>query len=395
MTISTTLWGQAKRLATSWRGDALLGCLTVAWAVASQAVAEPPESRTWAILGFALPYGGALAVRRRWPVPAASAGAAALLMIRPIGIEYAVNRSLVIIAWTPFLLAYALGTRSRFPPGLAGALLLTAGLQAQSPVFNPFFEMITFGPWLAGRIVASWRRLTGQLEARNSELAAEREAFARESVRYERARIAHELHDIVAHSVSVIVVQAAAGQRAAKCSDGPAAEALDFIAETARQARDEIGQLAELLGGEPPASGPPGLALIGELVRRASATGLAVSCRFAGQCDRLPPATSDVAYRVVRESLTNALKHAPGAPVDVTVREADGGVEVRVVNAAPRHGRSGLELAGGGHGLAAMRERVSACGGTMAAGPTDAGGWKVAAQLPAIPAAKAVPGPAV
>jgi signal transduction histidine kinase len=394
VTISTNIWGQARRLATSGRGDVLLGCLTVAWAVAYTA-AGPPESRNWAILVFALPYGGALAVRRRWPVAAATAGGVALLMVRPLGLDNPAYRSMVILAWTPFLLAYALGTRSRFLPGLAGVLLLTAGLQAQSQFVNPFFEMITFGPWLAGRIVASRRRLTEQLAARNSELAAEREAFARESVRYERARIARELHDIVAHSVSVIVVQAGAGQRAGKTGNGPAAEALEFIAETARQARDEIGWLAEMLGGEPPASGPPGLALTGELVRRASATGLAVSCRFAGQCDQLAPAISDIAYRVIQESLTNALKHAPGAPVDITVREAHGAVEVRVLNAAPRHSRSGLELAGGGHGLAGMRERVSACGGHLAIGPTDAGGWEVAAQLPAVPAANAAPEPVV
>src|SRR5260370_38179750 len=84
------------------------------------------------------------------------------------------RRQALCLCGSPFLLAYALGTRSRFLPGLAGALLLTVGLQAQSPVFNPFLEMITFGPWLASRIVASRRRLTGQLAARYRQLAAER-----------------------------------------------------------------------------------------------------------------------------------------------------------------------------------------------------------------------------
>jgi signal transduction histidine kinase len=394
VTISAPAWDRARHLAASWRGDVLLGGLTVAWAAGYQAVAGPPGSHDWTILVFALPYGGALAVRSRWPVAAAAIGGAALAVIRPIGIDYPVNRSLVIVAWTPFLLAYALGARSRLLPGLAGVMLLTVGLQAQNPVFNPFLEMLTLGPWLAGRIVASRRRLTEQLEARNAELGAEREAFARESVRYERARIARELHDIVAHGVSVIVVQAGAAQRAAKAvagaDDASAAAALDFIAETARHARDEISRLAEMLADEPPTGGPPGVALIGELVRRASATGLAVSCQFAGRCDRLAPAASEAAYRVVQESLTNALKHAPGAAVDITVREAEGTIEVRVVNAASRPGQSGLELSGGGHGVAGMRERVSACGGSLAAGPTDVGGWKVSAHLPAVPVAQAV-----
>jgi signal transduction histidine kinase len=389
VTISAPAWDRAKHLVASWRGDVLLGGLTVAWAAGYQAVAGPPGSHDWTILVFALPYGGALAVRSRWPAAAAAIGCAALVVIRPIGLEYPVNRSLVIVAWTPFLLTYALGARSRLLPGLAGVMLLTVGLQAQNPVFNPFLEMLTLGPWLAGRIVASRRRLTEQLEVRNAELAAEREAFARESVRYERARIARELHDIVAHGVSVIVVQAGAAQRAANAVDGAddasVGEALDFIAETARHARDEISGLAEMLTG-----GPPGVALIGELVRRASATGLAVSCRFAGRCDRLAPAASEAAYRVVQESLTNALKHAPGAAVDISVRESDGTVHVRVVNAAPRHGRSGLEQSGGGHGLAGMRDRVSACGGSLAAGPTEAGGWQVSAHLPAVPVAHAV-----
>jgi signal transduction histidine kinase len=393
VTISTSAWDTAKRLVTSWRGDALLGGLTMAWAAGYQAVAGPPGSRGWAILVFALPYGGALAVRSRWPVAAAAVGCAALLAIRPLGIEHAVNRSLIVIAWTPFLLAYALGARSRLLPGLVGVALLTVGLQAQDPVFNPFIEMLTLGPWLAGRIVASRRRLTEQLAARNAELAAERDAFARESVRYERARIARELHDIVAHGVSVIVVQAGAAQRAANAvhgaDDASAAEALDFIAETARQSRDEISRLAEMLGDEPPAGGPPGVALIGQLVRRASATGLAVSCRFAGRCDQLAPAASEVAYRVVQESLTNALKHAPGAAVDISVREAEGTVEVRVVNAATLPGQSGLELSGGGHGVAGMRERVSACGGSLAVGPTGFGGWEVSARLPAALVAQA------
>jgi signal transduction histidine kinase len=118
-------------------------------------------------------------------------------------------------------------------------------------------------------------------------------------------------------------------------------------------------------------------------VRRASGTGLAVNCCFAGDCDRLGAAASQTAYRVVQEALTNAFKHAPGAPVDITIRGEGTGVTVAVVNAAPRESPAGLARSGGGYGLAGMRERVHACGGSLTSGPTTAGGWQVSVALPA------------
>jgi len=247
--------------------------------------------------------------------------------------------------------------------------------------------MLTVGPWLVGRVVLSRRRMTEQLEARNEELRAEQELFAAESVRYERARIARELHDIVAHCLSVMVVQASAGQRMAPADREGVAGALESVAEAAAQAQTEVGRLVELLSGAPPPGPPPGLAMVDELVRRASGSGLAVSCRFAGRYDRLAPAASEAAYRVVQEALTNALKHAPGAPVDITVCGQDADVRVDVVNAPGRQRPSGLERSGSGFGLAGMRDRVAACGGTLTCGPTLAGGWRVSALLPMAPAA--------
>ena len=123
--------------------------------------------------------------------------------------------------------------------------------------------------------------------------------------------------------------------------------------------------------------------MIEELVRRASQTGQAVSCRFLGPCGQLGPAASEAAYRLVQEALTNAVKHAPGAPVDITVNGTDATVTVSVVNAAPPQLPSGLEQSGGSYGLAGMRDRVTACGGSLTCGPTPAGGWQVSALLPA------------
>lgn len=252
-------------------------------------------------------------------------------------------------------------------------------------VVNPFIVVSVLGPWAIGLVARSRRRLTGQLAARGRELEAERELFAAEAVRYERARIARELHDVVAHCLSVAVIQASAGQRLTGTDPSLAAETFDAIAEVVRQAESEIGRLVQVLDQDPPPRGADGLALVDELVARASATGLAVSCRISGSPDRLPGEASDAAYRVVQEGITNALKHAPGAPVDVVITGLDGHVEITVVNGPAAAPASGLERAGGGHGLAGMRERVRACGGVLTAGPVDGGGWQVTARLPAEP----------
>ena len=378
-----------RRFALSWHSDVLLAAVVAGWVLAYLALVAPPGERRWLVLVFALPYAAALGVRRRWPVAAAAVACAALALVWPLGLAPAVDGALTVpFTWTPFLFAYSLGADAGLAVGLAGTVLLAACLQlSNAGLFNPLAEMMTLGPWLVGRVVRSRRKLAEQLHARNEELRAEQELFALESVRYERARISRELHDIVAHCLSVMVVQASAGQRIAAADRDGVAEALESVAEAAAQAQTEIGRLVELLSGGPPRGPPPGLGMVGELVRRAGDTGLAVSCRFAGACDRLAPAASEAAYRVVQEALTNALKHAPGAPVDITVRSQGAEVAVDVVNAPGRQRPSGLERSGAGFGLAGMRDRVAACGGSLICGPTTAGGWQVSALLPMAPAA--------
>lgn len=375
--------GPAKRLASSWRGDLLLAVVMVTWALAL-CLAAARGHRHWAVLVFVVPFSAALAIRRRWPLAAAALACAALLTVRPLGQAGIVENSLIFpVAWTVFLICYALGTGAGLVTGLAGAVLLVVGLQIEYRIFSPVFEMISLGPWLAGRIALSRRNLTEQLQARNTELLAEQELFTREAVRYERARIAREVHDIVAHCLSAMVVQASAGQRVADADRDGMVGALVSVVEAAAQAEEETGRLVELLGGELQPNPRANLQMVDELVRRAAITGLEVSCRFAGACDQLAPAASETAYRIVQEALTNALKHAPGAPVIVTIRAQGTDVEVSVVNSAGREPPSGLEKSGGHHGLTAMRERVTACGGSLSAGPTPAGGWHVLALLPA------------
>ena len=178
-----------------------------------------------------------------------------------------------------------------------------------------------------------------------------------------------------------MVIQAGAGQRLTHSDPVLAGESFDAIAESVRQAESEIGRLVELLDHEP-SGGSDGIRLVDELVARAGAAGMSVSCRFTGRVDVLPKAASDAAYRVVQESLTNALKHAPGASVEVSIASVDRHVEIFVINGPPTGPASGLEQAGSGHGAAGMRERVAACGGELWAGPTDGGGWQVQARLP-------------
>jgi signal transduction histidine kinase len=280
-----------------------------------------------------------------------------------------------------FLVAYSLGADRRAVRSVATLLVLGAGVQAATWPWNPFVDVAVIGPFALGVISRSRNALADQLAVRGRELAAEEQLFAAEAARLERLRIARELHDIVAHSVSVMVIQAAAGQRLAKRDPALAAEAFDTIGAVARQAEAEIEQLVDLLDTAGPA-GDDGLRLIAELVTRAAATGLDVGCRFDVAAERLSARAAQTAYRVVQESLTNALKHAPGAPVEITVSGGDGQLQLTVASGHTAARSSGLETTGAGRGLAGMRERVAGCGGEFSVGPTAAG-WLVRASIPA------------
>jgi signal transduction histidine kinase len=321
--------------------------------------------------------------RRAYPRLAAVA-AGCLLALASLG-NIAQLPSVPLVA--VYLLAYSLGTADNVGWSILALAVLGLGTQmaAGISVFNPFIVVGTAGPFALGLVVRSRRRITDQLGARGLELEAERELFAAEAVRYERARIASELHDIVAHCISVMVIQAGAGQRLVGRDPDSAAEAFDAIAETITQAEAEIGRLVELLGHEPPQRGIDAIGLVNELVARSGAAGLAVSCKISAAADRIPEQASEALYRVVQESLTNALKHAPGAPVELVIADAGGELAVSVANGPPTGAPTGLEQSGGGRGLAGMRERVRACGGELTAGPVEGGGWQVLARLPCRP----------
>ncbi len=379
---------RVNRIAGYGRGDLVLALGLSAFLVIALAAAGLLHGR-----GSLLEAGTGVGIfcclipRRAHPQLAADA-AAILSALSALGSVDTIPNGLGNLVAVPvFLLSYSLGTDADQRRSVPPLLLLLAGLQVGNGLttFNPIFWVLTIGPWALGLVVRSRRRLTEQLAARGRELDDERALFAAEAVRYERARIARELHDIVAHCVSVMVIQASAGQRLTATDPSLAAEAFDSIGEVAQQAEAEIGRLLDLLGAAGEHRGADGMRLIGELVTRASSAGLAVSCRFSGAAEDLPAAAADAAYRVVQESLTNALKHAPGAPVDIVIAGAAGHVEIGVRNGPAVGPPSTLERSGGGRGLAGMRERVAACGGELDAGPVDGGGWQVLARLPRRP----------
>jgi signal transduction histidine kinase len=327
----------------------------------------------------------ALVAGRRWH-PLVVAMLAGLLIAIPqfAGDAATVNANGTFVSgWAAvFLYSYALGADAPFPLSLVGIVTLLVGVNLSDGGWNPVPEMLALGPYAAGLAVASRRRASAELEVRAAELEEEREIFAEQSVRYERARIARELHDIVAHSVSLMVVQANAGERLAAVDPASAAEAFTSISDAARQAEVEIDRLVELLNDAVPAPSSPGLRIVEDLVARAQASGLDISCQLGGDIDDLSGKGAEAAYRMVQEGITNAMKHAPGASIAVMVRGNEGGVEISVTNGPPRPGSSGLERSGGGQGLAGMRERITQSAGRVEAGPTPGGGWQLRAHLP-------------
>jgi signal transduction histidine kinase len=260
--------------------------------------------------------------------------------------------------------------------GLAGYLyVFWLVLPPTSPVAIVMFSVPGF---LAGTVLRQRGETVDQLARRGRELEEERELFAEIALRHERARIASELHDIIGHAISVMVIQAAAGQRLVGRDQARAQEAFAAIAESARQGQQDLHRLVELLGGTE--VGGPDLTLIEEVVTRAARSGLDVSCRFEGERDGVAVAAAHIAFRVVQESLTNALRYAPGASVQVLVSGSGRSLTIRVENGRSEQER--LNLAGTGRGLIGLRERVQELGGQLLAGPTPHGGWLVEASLP-------------
>lgn len=235
--------------------------------------------------------------------------------------------------------------------------------------------------WLAGRYQRRWRERAAELERLTAELAAERDSRAREAVQEERARIARELHDVVAHNVSVMTVQATAAGRVLEADPVAVRGALAAIESVGRSTVDEMRQLLGVLRApddELALSPQPSLAGLDALVANVRQAGLPVELVVQGDPVQLPPGIDLSAYRIVQEALTNALKHAGPARARVTVRYTRESVALEIVD----DGRGENGRAGSGHGLVGMRERVAVFGGMLEAGTRTDGGWALRAQFP-------------
>jgi signal transduction histidine kinase len=237
---------------------------------------------------------------------------------------------------------------------------------------------------LVGFAVADRRGRTVALRERAAFLEREREALSRQAVAEERLRIARELHDLVAHSLSTIAIQSSTGRLALPEHPEVALEALEAIESSSRDATRELRHLLGVLReDEGPAAvlvPSPGLADLASLLAAVRAAGVEVRLRADGAARQLPHSVDLVAYRVVQEALTNAVKHAAPAGVDVGIRyDAD----ELVIVVSDDGGAGPLEGGGGpGHGIVGMRERVAAIGGEFSAGPRLEGGFEVTARLP-------------
>ena len=256
--------------------------------------------------------------------------------------------------------------------------LFAEGAQTQDPV--PALLLLG-GSWLVGDNVRTRRAYTAELEERAARLEREREEKAVRAVAEERARISRELHDVVAHHVSVIAVQA--GAAAEEATTDPAREALGHIQQTSRQVLAELRSMLEVLSSDEAGPGlapQPSLGEVDELVDQSRPAGLPVELVIAGERRELPAIVDLAAYRIVQEALTNIRTHAGPAHARVELRYTDDALALEVTDDGHAAGQAGN--GGGGRGLVGMRERVALVGGRLEAGPRPGGGFRVAAVLP-------------
>lgn len=297
----------------------------------------------------------------------------------------------------PTLLAmYALGGWNRrlwvraigliAPVWMVGAALY--GLWDVDPLGLSYVGLMFIVVWALGVAMAGRRTYATQLEARTEELEQARRELADQAVAEERARIARELHDVIAHAMSVITVQAGVGSHLVDQRPAQAAEALQIIERTGREALDEMRRLLAVLR-EPDPDGPlpdpqPGLAALPDLIEQTRATGTRFTFSLCGSSRPIGPGLELAVYRVVQEALTNTVKHAPGSNGSVTLTYGPESLDVEVVNGDVARGDvagdAGDEITPG-HGLRGMAERVALYDGELETTASKAG-FRVVARFP-------------
>jgi signal transduction histidine kinase len=389
----TELAGGSRRLpASAWVFDSALA-LVAASLPAALYVFEPPDSglpRGRFVLGCALVllHTLPLVARRRFP-------GTVLALVVGSGLAFAALDLPPDILGVAILVAVysvaAYGSWSVALAGLAGvevalvAVQLTPGRTGVGTLVGNLGGVAA--AWLLGLFAHNYRTYAARLEERTTELEQARDELARRAVVEERLRLARELHDVVAHAMSVIAVQSGVGAHVADTNPQEAAKALAAIEATSRAALEELRRLLGVLRQEDEPQGAlapvPGLADLEGLLAEVGKAGLAVKLQINGTRPPLPAGVDLSAYRIVQEALTNVVKHAGPARAQVVVGYRDQDVTVEVTD----DGRGAVTSAsdgrvGTGHGLIGMRERVQAFGGDLQTGPRPGGGFRVAARLP-------------
>jgi signal transduction histidine kinase len=339
--------------------------------------ADLPGSRAGSALIVAA-MSALLLVRRTQPL-AAAAGLGTLALVQSA--LFTDTNELIANYFPLLILAYsAAAYAARRDAVLALAVLLAAvlavGVIDHDAANAPFPMAVVALCWLGGRNVRARTRLAAELHEAAAREREDHEADARLAVADERRRIAREMHDIVAHNISIMVVQAGGARSILPIDPRRAEEAAARIRTTGAAALAEMHTLLGVLDAGP----LPSLDALPELVEGARHAGVPVTLAVVGTPRRLPPGAELAAYRVVQEALTNAIKHAGGAPTGVQLVWGDAALELRIADRGA--GAADPDLAGGGHGLVGMRERVRPYGGEVTAGHQAGGGYEVVARIP-------------
>jgi signal transduction histidine kinase len=349
-----------------------------------------PEGPTLVVYGFPALWTLPLLLRHRWPSVSVLVVLGSLALESRLAQEATESTAVLPPVILAFWVAGTIEDRMRSALiGIAGAALGLAIL-ADNP--GPlrvadvgFLAVFTGAPYIAGVALRSREERAADLEQRAAALERERDEREREAVAEERARIARELHDVVGHSIGVMMAQTGAARFLVSEDPARARDALLVVEDAGRQALTEMRHMLEVLreDGETDALGPqPGLRELEPLVAAGRASGLDVVLEVEGTPSALPVGIQLAAYRIVQEALTNVRKHAGTAPTVVVVRHSPGVLDLSIENDGPPVSANGSGLSGG-HGVIGMRERVALYGGEIAVGPRAEGGYFVRARLPA------------
>ena len=361
------------------RGDEVLAAALTGLALLGVALTEGSGSYRVTSAVVAVALGAAAARRSRDPLPLL--GLILAISVATLAMPTLAGPSnsgvfLFLVLAVYSAAAHTSGRRTLLAGGMTVGLYVTdlgmggVGITADSVIF---LALLLGAPWVAGRAVRQRRLNDRELEKEKGRAAA--------AIVEERARIARELHDVVAHSISVMVIQARGGRRVLQSDPADARDAFAVIERTGQQALDEMRRVLGMLrsGDEAPALAPqPTLRELGTLVEQVRAAGLPVEVAVEGEPRDLPPGVDLSAFRIVQEALTNALTHAGPARAQVVLRYRPDDLEIEISDDGPGTG----DGSGSGYGLVGMRERVSVYGGELQAGRRPEGGYALRVRLP-------------